>query len=182
MSENESVETGLVEAIDEDEAGKKDDQQRSRNEVNTALVDRSCIISTTTVHKADSNIMLERKVNAACLRDAEESIGPAKASTVPETRVDKCTQTEHIYVIRSVRSCPLRRRRLPVQFQMHKIAAIRDAVYSKTVFANLDYTRFIFRIASDNLIYEKGKASRSPSYVPAPERYRWKYLTPTKVK
>ncbi|XP_026670228.1 uncharacterized protein LOC108626012 [Ceratina calcarata] len=180
VSEKESTETGLLQTI-VDRQDAEEDEKSSRNEANAVLVDRSTILSMTTVHKANSNILLERKVNVPCLMDVEESIEPVK-TTVHESRMDKCTQTEHVYVIRSVRSCPLRKRRLPAQYQMHKIAAIRDAVYSKTVYANLDYSRFIFRKASDNLIYEKGKASRSPSYVPAPERYRWKYLTPTKVK
>lgn len=103
-------------------------------------------------------------------------------TTDRQNQVSKSTQTEYVYVIRAVRSCPVRRRRLPLHLQLHRLVSGRDAVCSKTAYANLDLSTYIFRKASDNLIYEKGKASLSPSYIPSPERHRWKYVTPSKVK
>ena len=102
--------------------------------------------------------------------------------TDQQNQVSKSTQTEYVYVIRAVRSCPVRRRRLPLHLQLHRLVSGRDAVCSKTAYASLNLSTYIFRKASDNLIYEKGKASRSPSYIPSPERHRWKYVTPSKVK
>lgn len=102
-------------------------------------------------------------------------------TTDQQNQVSKSTQTECVYVIRAVRSCPVRRRRLPLHLQLHRLVSGRDAVSSKTAYASLDLSTYIFRKASDNLIYEKGKASRSPSYIPIPERHRWKYVAPSKV-
>lgn len=99
-----------------------------------------------------------------------------------QNQANKSTQTEYVYVIRAVRSCPLRKKRVSMQFHINQLASNSDAIYSKTVFASLDLSTFIFRKASDNLIYEKGKGSRSPSYIPTPERHRWKYITPSKNK
>lgn len=96
-------------------------------------------------------------------------------------QLNQSTQTEYVYVIRAIRSCPLRKKILPSRFQLHPTSG-REAVSSKTVFASRDCSRFVFRKASDNLIYEKGKASGSPSYVPNPERFRWKYVMPSTVK
>ena len=104
------------------------------------------------------------------------------STTDQQNQVSKSTQTEYVYVIRAVRSCPVRRRRLPLHLQLHRLVSGRDAVCSKTAYASLNLSTYIFRKASDNLIYEKGKASRSPSYIPSPERHRWKYVTPSKVK
>ncbi|KAK1125543.1 hypothetical protein K0M31_005902 [Melipona bicolor] len=141
--------------------------------------------TTSTCCNVDSDIRLERKVNASCLRDAEaeRSIAPKRVLTTDRQRqANKSTQTKHVYVIRAVRSCPLRKRRLPTHLQPHRLASGRDAVCSKTVYASPDHSTFVFRKASDNLIYEKGKASRSPSYIPNPERHRWRYITPRKTK
>ncbi|XP_050577205.1 uncharacterized protein LOC126915963 [Bombus affinis] len=166
------------------------DGNRSKNDVqnDVTLVDRardSINSMATSTCKIHSNIQLERKVNAPCLRDAvaERSIGPRKMLTTDQqNQVSKSTQTEYVYVIRAVRSCPVRRRRLPLHLQLHRLVSGRDAVCSKTAYASLNLSTYIFRKASDNLIYEKGKASRSPSYIPSPERHRWKYVTPSKVK
>ncbi|XP_076686751.1 uncharacterized protein LOC143378709 [Andrena cerasifolii] len=132
----------------------------------------------------DSEIPLERKLHLSRLTDIEEE-KPADAgkasATCKQEYASKSTQTEHVYVIRAVRSCPLRKKRLPMQLQLHRLPSDREAVCSKTVHASRDFTEFIFRKASDNLIYEKAKGSCSPSYVPAPERFRWRYLTPNTV-
>ncbi|CAD1475602.1 unnamed protein product [Heterotrigona itama] len=159
------------------QAGNRSTRDRERESIDP--------MTTSTCRNVDSDIRLERKVNASCLRDAEaeRSIAPRKVSTTDrQIQADKSTQTEHVYVIRAVRSCPLRKRRLPAHLQLHRLASGRDAVSSRTVYASPDLSTFVFRKASDNLIYEKGKASRSPSYIPNPERHRWKYIAPRKTK
>ncbi|KOC67483.1 hypothetical protein WH47_11662 [Habropoda laboriosa] len=160
----------------------KQEGNRSRNDATAA--DRAHdSINSANVRKIGSNIHLERKVNARCLANvvAERSIVARKASTIHEqSQENKSTQTEHTYVIHSVRSCPLRKRHLPLQ--LHRQASGREAASSKTVYASLNFSRFVFRKASDNLIYEKSKGSHSPSYIPAPERFRWKYVAPRKTK
>ncbi|XP_076247250.1 uncharacterized protein LOC143187131 [Calliopsis andreniformis] len=135
---------------------------------------------------AHSNILLERKVDQPCLMDVEEqklTDGEKSLFVHKQEYANKSSQTEHIHVIRTVRSCPLRRRRLSLQMQLqlHRLPLDREAVCSKIVYASRDFTEYIFRKASDNLIYEKGKGSRSPSYVSSPERFRWRYLTPKKI-
>ncbi|XP_043784412.1 uncharacterized protein LOC122710557 [Apis laboriosa] len=163
------------------------EQNRSRNDIDVTTIDpaRYSLNSIGTAYKSDSNIELERKVNASCLKDAEgkRSIRHRKVTVInQQNQANKSTQTEYVYVIRAVRSCPLRKKRVSMQFHINQLASNSDAIYSKTVFASLDLSTFIFRKASDNLIYEKGKGSRSPSYIPTPERHRWKYITPSKNK
>ncbi|CAL7936077.1 unnamed protein product [Xylocopa violacea] len=183
----ESVRKNAENASDgEDFAKQVEDRSTNEAEVKVA-VDRArdSIGSMAIAFKGNSNIQLERKVNASCLRDAGagRSIQVEEASTIHrQTESNKSTQTERVYVIQAARSCPLRKQRLPLYFQMHRVASGRDAVCSKTVFASLDLSKFIFRKASDNLIYEKGKGSRSPSYLPVPERHRWKYVTPNRIE
>lgn len=93
---------------------------------------------------------------------------------------DATTQTEQMYMIRGVRSCPGSRKhyqRLGAQRGMS--AKFRNG--GKSLPMEIPLPVFLFRKASDNLIYEKGKGSRSPSYIPVPERFRWRYVTPRKI-
>ncbi|CAK9828846.1 hypothetical protein ANTRET_LOCUS6295 [Anthophora retusa] len=183
-----TVASKIDEAVVKREDFAKQDGNRSESDVKDDVTGndrtRDSINSTSgTVHKIGSNIQLERKVNARCLTNAvvEGSIVTRKVSTIHEqSQVNKSTQTEHAYVIHSVRSCPLRKRHLPLQ--AHRLPLGREAVCSKTVYASTNLSRFVFRKASDNLIYEKSKGSQSPSYISAPERFRWKYVTPKETK
>lgn len=84
--------------------------------------------------------------------------------------IDRETQTERVHTIRAARSCPLRRRRIYRLF----VGESRNKIESPF--------GWIHRKASDNLIYEKGKASGSPSYVPLTERFRWRYVGPRKAR
>nr|KAF7426893.1 hypothetical protein H0235_006587 [Vespula pensylvanica] len=70
---------------------------------------------------------------------------------------DRETQTERVHTIHAARSCPLRKRCIYRFF-------FADPHNRAELFG------WIHRKASDNLIYEKGKASGSPSYVPLTER------------
>ncbi|KAL2726478.1 DNA ligase 1 [Vespula squamosa] len=82
---------------------------------------------------------------------------------------DRETQTERVHTIRAARSCPLQKRRIYRLF----FGDLRNKV---------ELLGWIHRKASDNLIYEKGKASGSPSYVPLTERFRWRYVGPRKAR
>ncbi|CAK9803604.1 hypothetical protein ANTPLA_LOCUS3722 [Anthophora plagiata] len=185
-----TVASKIDEAVVKREDFAKQDGNRSGNDVKDDVTGndraRDSINSTSgTVCKIGSNIQLERKVNARCLTNdvVEGSMVTRKVSTIHEqSQVNKSTQTEHAYVIHSVRSCPLRKRHMPLQLQAHRLPLGREAVCSKTVYASMNLSRFVFRKASDNLIYEKSKGSQSPSYISAPERFRWKYVTPKETK
>ncbi|XP_076286104.1 uncharacterized protein LOC143211893 [Lasioglossum baleicum] len=141
--------------------------------------------STKVVDGVHSNILLERKINVPCLRDdlrtKELSAAQKFLIMCKHGYACKSTQTEHVYVIRAVRSCPLRKRRFSLHLQLERLATRREAVCSMTVYASRDFSKYIFRKASDNLIYEKGKGSRSPSYIAAPQRFRWRYVTPKTI-
>ncbi|XP_076385680.1 uncharacterized protein LOC143264077 [Megachile rotundata] len=160
----------------------------SRNDVNTSVA-TDCThapqTSVGTVCEINSKIKLKRKMDLPCLMNIEIEERATDFEKISEAMLPKeeckSTQTEHVYVIRSVRSCPLRKRRVALQLQLHLLTD-REPYFSTIVYANRDLSRFIYRKASDDLIYEKGKGSRSPSYVPAPERFRWKYLMPNKVQ
>ncbi|KAF7400305.1 hypothetical protein HZH66_005489 [Vespula vulgaris] len=82
---------------------------------------------------------------------------------------DRETQTERVHTIHAARSCPLRKRCIYRFF-------FADPRNRAELFG------WIHRKASDNLIYEKGKASGSPSYVPLTERFRWRYVEPRKAR
>lgn len=84
---------------------------------------------------------------------------------------DQETQTERVHTIRAARSCPFRKRRI------HRLY-VGDSSRNKAE----STFGWIHRKASDNLIYEKGKASGSPSYVPLTERFRWRYVGPRKAR
>lgn len=84
------------------------------------------------------------------------------------------TQTESAYIVRAVRSCPSRRK--PVRLHLHLHCESRDTRSRTKINQELRDLATIYRKSSDNLIYEMGKASRSPAYLPIRERFRWKLV------
>lgn len=98
-------------------------------------------------------------------------------------RKDNSSQTEHCYLVRNSQSCQLRKKQLTPHLYLHfdhttKNKKLQKLPFEK-MFSNLNLS--IHRKASDNLIYEKKKGSASPGYVPTPERFRWKFLTPSNI-
>lgn len=57
----------------ENSSGEQREQNRPRNDIDVTTIDPACysLNSIGTAYKSDSNIELERKVNASCLKDAE---------------------------------------------------------------------------------------------------------------
>ncbi|KAI4486100.1 hypothetical protein M0804_006589 [Polistes exclamans] len=104
-----------------------------------------------------------RKIN-----EEENTLAEEKEDGEKESK-DGVTQTERAYTIRVAKSCPLRKRRI-------YRGVVSDARNKAELLGR------IHRKASDNLIYEKGKASGSPSYVPLTERFRWRYVGASKAR
>ncbi|XP_048508963.1 uncharacterized protein LOC105683839 isoform X2 [Athalia rosae] len=117
------------------------------------------------------NAKLDERPDARKMTDA---ICSDEQLDAPEY-ADASTQTEHKYMIRATRSCPGRRKRIQLLSPLHEASKVRNN--GKSIPMEITQPAFLYRKASDNLIYEKGKGSRSPSYVPAPERFRWRYVT-----
>nr|XP_034195269.1 uncharacterized protein LOC117611371 isoform X2 [Osmia lignaria] len=185
---SESVKVEMNEGMTKAEESINQGENHSKNDV-SVVTDCANVSenSTDAMCKTNSSIMLMRKIHVPCLKSTEneneQSIEFETIFGAPKEELkSKCTQTEGAYMVRAVRSCPLRKRRVSLQLQQLHRLTDREPYYSTIVYANKDFSRFIYRKASDNLIYEKGKGSRSPSYIPAPERFRWKYLIPNKVK
>ncbi|KAI4502581.1 hypothetical protein M0802_002493 [Mischocyttarus mexicanus] len=105
-----------------------------------------------------------RKIN-----EGENTLTRVNENVEKESK-DGVSQTERAYTIHAAKSCPFRKKRI-------YLGVAKDTYHKEELLE-----RIIHRKASDNLIYEKSKASGSPSYVPITERFRWRYVSPRKAR